>query len=69
VFKHLPIPKDPSCDYLNVKDNNETSITPYTYGELYRNRNEDVRIDLFYSLYPMSEGFYSFQALFGNIFQ
>ncbi len=43
VFKHLPIPIDPSCGYLKIKDDIDTSVTPYTYGELYRNRNEEVR--------------------------
>ncbi|CAM4935329.1 unnamed protein product [Rotaria socialis] len=41
VFKHLPIPTDPSCSHLNVNDSMETSVTPYTYGELYRHRNEE----------------------------
>lgn len=41
VFKHLPVPSDPSCSHLNIKDDTDTSVTPYTYGELYRHRNDE----------------------------
>ncbi|CAF3836229.1 unnamed protein product [Adineta steineri] len=41
VFKHLPIPTDPSCSHLNINDSMDTSVTPFTYGELYRNRYEE----------------------------
>jgi protein XRP2 len=43
VFKHLPIPTDPSVGSLHITDSPETSNTPYTYGEFYRIRNEEVR--------------------------
>ncbi|CAF0953293.1 unnamed protein product [Adineta ricciae] len=41
VFKHIPIPTDPSCSHLNINDSIETSFTPFTYGELYRHRAEE----------------------------
>jgi len=48
VFQHLPIPTDPSCSYLNIKDDIDTSITPYTYGEFYRIRNEERCLVIFF---------------------
>jgi len=36
------MPTDPSCSHLNISDNIETSVTPYTYGELYRHLNYEV---------------------------
>ncbi|CAF2858597.1 unnamed protein product [Rotaria sp. Silwood2] len=48
LFKYLPIPLDPSCSHLNINDNMETSITPFTYGELYRNRNEERCLVVFF---------------------
>lgn len=44
VFKHLPIPTDPSVQGLNISDSMDTSYTPYTYGEFYRIRNVEVRL-------------------------
>ncbi len=46
IFKHLPVPTDPSCSSLNIKDDINTSYIPYTYGEFYRIRNEEVRLGL-----------------------
>ncbi len=34
---------DVSCSHLNINDHIETSVTPFTYGELYRHRNEEVK--------------------------
>ncbi|CAF1631832.1 unnamed protein product, partial [Adineta ricciae] len=41
VFKHLSLPTDPACAFLNVSDNVNQSVTPYTHGELCRDRNEE----------------------------
>ncbi|CAF0969963.1 unnamed protein product [Rotaria sordida] len=48
VFKYLPVPTDPSCSHLNIKDDIDTSITPYTYGELYRHRTEERCLVIFF---------------------
>jgi protein XRP2 len=48
LFKHLPIPTDPSCSHLNINDHQETSVTPFTYGELYRERNEERCLVVFF---------------------
>ncbi|CAF3820129.1 unnamed protein product [Adineta steineri] len=48
VFKYLPIPTDSSCNFLNIKDDVDTSITPYTYGELYRGQNEERCLVIFF---------------------
>jgi protein XRP2 len=48
VFKHLPIPMDVSCSHLNINDHIETSVTPFTYGELYRHRNEERCLVVFF---------------------
>ncbi|CAF4633078.1 unnamed protein product [Rotaria sp. Silwood1] len=48
LFKHLPIPIDPSCSHMNINDNMETSVTPFTYGELYRHRNEERCLVVFF---------------------
>lgn len=42
VFKHLPIPTGSSVQTLNITDNMDTSYTPYTFGEFFRIRNEEV---------------------------
>jgi len=47
-FSHLPIPTDPSCNYLNINDDIDKSITPYTYGEFYRIRNEERCLVIFF---------------------
>ncbi|CAF0961872.1 unnamed protein product [Didymodactylos carnosus] len=41
VFKYIPAPIDPSCSHLNISNNPDQSITPYTYGELFRERNDE----------------------------
>ncbi|CAF1211535.1 unnamed protein product, partial [Didymodactylos carnosus] len=39
VFKHIPAPTDPSCSHLNISDSQDQTITPFSYGELYREHN------------------------------
>jgi len=42
VFQHLPLPNDPSVSNLKITDDIDSSHIPYTYGEFYRIRNEEV---------------------------
>jgi hypothetical protein len=44
LSKYLPIPTDPSVSHLNIDDSQENSVTPFTYGELFQNRNDEVKI-------------------------
>ena len=37
------MPTDPSASHLNIDDAQATSVSPFTYGELYRHRNEEVK--------------------------
>lgn len=41
LSKYLPIPTDPSVSHLNIDDSQENSVTPFTYGELFQNRNDE----------------------------
>jgi hypothetical protein len=51
---------------LNINDHQETSVTPFTYGELYRERNEEVKKNRVIMIDKLL--FWGILALFSRIF-